>query len=153
MAYVKNLRERVGKMPLIINAASGALLNDQHQVLLQERADTGNWGFPGGYLEFGETFRQTLVREYQEDAGLQVRPVQLLSIQDDDIYDYPNGDRVQPINAFFLVELVSDQQWQAKPSETKTTKFFTVTQPPHFFNQQHEKMWEIITNYVQQLEA
>ena len=74
MAYIKELRQRVGHMPLIMTSASGALLNDQRQILLQERADTGNWGFPGGYMEYGESFHQTLVREFKEDAGLKVQP-------------------------------------------------------------------------------
>lgn len=63
MAYIKEIRDLVGNRPLIMTSASGALLNKQKAVLLQERADTGDWGFPGGYMEFGESFEQTVKRE------------------------------------------------------------------------------------------
>ena len=49
--YIQQIRRKVGHMPIILTSASGALFNDNHQVLLQERTDTGDWGFPGGYME------------------------------------------------------------------------------------------------------
>ena len=103
MAYIRKIRQLVGHQPLIMTSASGALVNEQEAVLLQERADTGDWGFPGGYMEFGETFEQTVVREFKEDAGIAVEPQRLLKILDHDAYTYPNGDVVQPVNAFYLV--------------------------------------------------
>lgn len=36
MAYIKEIRELVGHRPLIMTSASGALLNEQKAVLLQE---------------------------------------------------------------------------------------------------------------------
>lgn len=151
MAYINKIRSQVGKTPLIMTCASGALLDDQHRVLLQKRADTGDWGFPGGYMEYGETFHQTIVREYKEDAGLLIKPVQLLAIQDDDQYTYPNGDPVQPVNVFYLVELVSTQRFATKPSETAGIKYFDLREEPTFFNEQHLKMWQIIQKYVYHL--
>lgn len=148
MAYIQDLRAKVGHMPLILTSASGALLNQQHQVLLQERADTGNWGFPGGYSEFGETFAQTAEREFLEDAGIAVKADHLLGIFDDDFYTYPNGDQCQPINAFFLVEADNKPSQKAKPSETIKTAWFDVNQPPTFFNRQHQKMMAVIARYV-----
>ena len=103
--YIKRIRKMVGHQPIILNSASGALLNDQNQVLLQERTDTGNWGFPGGYLEYGETYAKAAVREFKEDAGLLVEPVKLLQISDDFQYEYPNGDQLQPINCLSLIHI------------------------------------------------
>ena len=95
MAYIKDLRAKVGHQPLIMTSASGALVNEKQQVLLQERADTGDWGFPGGYMEFGESFQDTVKREFKEDAGIEIEPVKLLKISDQKFYTYPNGDQVQ----------------------------------------------------------
>lgn len=53
MAYIHDLRQKVGHTPLIMTSASGALVEDG-RILLQERADTGDWGFPGGYMEYGD---------------------------------------------------------------------------------------------------
>lgn len=152
MAYIKDLRERVGHMPLIMTSASGALLNQRNQVLLQARADTGDWGFPGGYMEYGESFQQTLVREFKEDAGLLVRPQKMLGILDHDLYKYPNGDQVQPVNVLYLVTKISNEQFATKPSETAGLKFFTIDNPPRFFNHQHEEMWELVINYVKKMQ-
>ena len=88
MAYIKDLRAKVGHQPLIMTSASGALVNEKQQVLLQERADTGDWGFPGGYMEFGESFQDTVKREFKEDAGIEIEPVKLLKLSDQELYTY-----------------------------------------------------------------
>jgi 8-oxo-dGTP diphosphatase len=38
--------------------------------LLIRRADTGTWALPGGTLEWGETLRDGLIRELEEEAGV-----------------------------------------------------------------------------------
>ncbi|HAT54701.1 MAG TPA: ADP-ribose pyrophosphatase, partial [Lactobacillus sp.] len=80
--YIKEVRTLVGHRPLILNTATGCLLNDRRQILLQERADTGGWGLPGGYLEFGESYREAMVREFKEDTGLSVTVDQTLGVFD-----------------------------------------------------------------------
>lgn len=149
MAYIKEIRKLVGHRPLILTSASGALLNEHGEVLLQERADTGNWSFPGGYMEFGATFAETVVREFKEDAGIVVRPQKMLGMFDHDTYTYPNGDTVQPVNAFYLVTQVDSHQYPTKPSETVTTRYFDLMKPaPRFFNHQHVEMWTVLQEYL-----
>ena len=154
MAYIADLRARVGHRPLILTSASGALIDKTGAVLLQERADTGDWGFPDGYMDYGEAFAQTLVREFKEDAGLMVAPVKLLQLQDSDLYTYPNGDQVQPVNSFYLVRLLSQDDYPVKPAETVRIARFPLTgQPPRFFNQQHAAMWTVARDYFRQHRA
>lgn len=149
MPYIKRVRKMVGHEPLIMTSASGALLNEHHQVLLQARADTGNWGFPGGYMEYGEAFADTVKREFKEDAGFEIQPVKLLKMQDQNFYTYPNGDKVQPVNAFFLVELTDQHHFATKPDETVKVQYFDIEkEPPKFFNDQHQEMWQILKDYV-----
>ena len=39
---------------------------------------SGQWHFPGGIVDVGEDFEQTVVREFQEETGLEVRISQKL---------------------------------------------------------------------------
>ncbi len=42
----------------------------------------GRWTVPGGTVELGETLEEALVREMEEETGLQVEPVGLLTVFD-----------------------------------------------------------------------
>jgi mutator protein MutT len=53
----------------------GAVILDDDRVLLIRRGHgpaAGNWSLPGGRVEFGETMAEALVREVQEETGLEV---------------------------------------------------------------------------------
>ncbi len=54
-------------------------------VLLVERAAEplkGRWTLPGGVVELGETLEAALVRELQEETGLEVRVLELVEVLD-----------------------------------------------------------------------
>jgi mutator protein MutT len=42
----------------------------------------GRWTIPGGTVELGETLEQTLVREMKEETGLEVEPIEMLTVFD-----------------------------------------------------------------------
>ncbi len=42
----------------------------------------GRWLIPGGTVELGETLREALVREMQEETGLRVEPLEVLTVAD-----------------------------------------------------------------------
>ncbi|WP_304611592.1 NUDIX hydrolase [Secundilactobacillus collinoides] len=131
--YIHEVRQLVGHRPLILNTAAGAVLNGRHQLLLQERTDTGDWSFPGGYMEFGESFVDTCRREYLEDAGLKVEPIRLLKLFDKDFYTYPNGDQTQLITALYLVKVVGGHELDHVTNETQRVAYFDLDKLPKFF--------------------
>ncbi|GAD16474.1 NUDIX hydrolase [Lentilactobacillus otakiensis] len=138
--YIGDIRKLVGHMPLILDTAGGILLNDRHQVLLNLRTDTHNWSLPGGYMEFGETFAQTCVREYKEDSGLDVEIVRPLKLFDQGIFAYPNGDKVQTITQLFLVRKVGGELLSAATDETLRLDYFDFGKLPPLLNTQTEQM-------------
>ena len=58
-----------------------AVVWNRGAVLLVRRANppqAGQWGFPGGHLEHGESLRQCALRELAEETGVRGRPQAVL---------------------------------------------------------------------------
>ncbi len=56
--YIADMRALVGHTGMIFVTAFGVLWNDgRSEILLERRADSPDtgWGFPGGFLEYGES--------------------------------------------------------------------------------------------------
>lgn len=66
------------KSRMTIVAVKGLLLRQGRALILRrshtDKTAPGQWEFPGGKLEFGESPTQTLLRESQEETGLTVTP-------------------------------------------------------------------------------
>jgi len=69
----------------VIEVAAGILIDDRGRVLLMQRLPgkhlAGLWEFPGGKIEAGETIGEALIRELNEELGIEVlASVPLLSL-------------------------------------------------------------------------
>ena len=77
----------------------GAVVVDEGRVLLVRRGSEplkGKWSLPGGMLEVGESLHQGVVREVEEETGLQVEPIELIELLDRIVRDNdPGSDRVR----------------------------------------------------------
>ena len=134
--YIKNLRQRVGHEPLILNFAGGILVNEKNEILLQKRSDFNLWGLPGGAMEFGESAEEACAREFLEETGLKVKVKSLLGVSTNFIQHYPNGDVAQAVVIEFIVELVEKTDEQGS-SETLDLGYFSRDKLPSIFNKQH----------------
>ncbi len=138
--YIKDIRSKVGNMPIILNAVAGAVVDDGHKILLQERTDTHNWSLPGGYMEYGETFLETLDREMKEDSGLEIEVIDMLGTFEQGFTTYPNGDQAQVISRLYLVEPAGGGLLQEQTDETLSLKYFSFESLPPLLNKQNMDM-------------
>jgi len=88
--------------PLHIVAAGGFVANSQGQVLLIKSPRYGDWEFPGGQVEEGETIPHALEREVFEETGITVRVKSLVGV-------YSNIRKPSIVNMDFICEYISGE--------------------------------------------
>ncbi|MCF7793661.1 MAG: NUDIX hydrolase [Candidatus Cloacimonetes bacterium] len=131
MNYMMELRQKVGKMPLIMVGSTVIIKNKQGEILLQKRADTGLWSTIGGAMEIGESFEETAIREVEEETSLKIKNLELKGILagKDMYHTYPNGDEINLATAVYEVT-----DWAGIPKvndhESLDFKFFELNDLP-----------------------
>lgn len=95
--YIRQLREQVGAMRLLLPSVSVQIFDDQQRLLLVSLRAEEVWSTPGGLIEPDEQPVDAAVREAWEETGLIVRPDRILGAYGgpDCLVRYPNGDEVQ----------------------------------------------------------
>lgn len=107
------------------------LENQKNQVLLLRRFNTG-WGdgqfsLPAGHVEIGETVIQALIRETQEEIGLNLEEldIQLVHIQ----YRDPKHEDPR-VDFFFHVKMINPVFTNREPHKCDLLKWFSQEKYP-----------------------
>ncbi|WP_083884468.1 NUDIX domain-containing protein [Nocardia higoensis] len=92
----------------LVPGGSALIVDDMGAVLMQRRSDSGNWSFPGGTMEIGETLEQCVVRETKEESGLDIEITGILGIYTDPehVIAYADGEVRQEFNITFYGRVV-----------------------------------------------
>jgi 8-oxo-dGTP diphosphatase len=87
-------------MPNIRIRAAGILVKDDRILLVRhEKNGKSYWLIPGGGVDFGESVEAALIREYQEEVGIQIEVGKLVLVHD----SIPPNRHRQVLNLYFLV--------------------------------------------------
>ncbi len=106
----------------------GAILRDGKILLVREASD-GRWTLPGGYAEVGLSLSQNIIKEIQEEAGLDARVVRLLGIRHKAAHAYTPDIR-DFYKIFFLCECDPDAQPESGVETTEVGFFSLGALPP-----------------------
>lgn len=92
----------------LVPGGSALVVDERGAILMQRRSDSGNWSFPGGIMDIGETLEQCVVRETKEESGLDIEITRLLGIYTDPehIIEYGDGEIRQEFNVTFYGRVV-----------------------------------------------
>ena len=107
---LENLRDWLGN-PLpaapsrILPSVTAFVQNDAGELLMLKRADNHHWAIPGGKMEIGESATQAVVREVQEETGVEVAVESLIGAYSDPaggvVGSYPDGTVIHFVNLCF----------------------------------------------------
>lgn len=146
MEYFKYLRKYVGHRPIILPGATVIMINENDEVLLQNRRD-GYWGLPGGLMDLGESFEEVAKREVFEETGLVVENLKLLNVYSGSEYylKVPNGDELYSATAVYYTKDISGDM-KIDYSESKEMQYCQLDQLPRKLNDKDKKS---IEHYIQ----
>lgn len=132
--YIKTMREMVGNNTLL-TVGCGAIIEDlEGRILLQERTGQDIWGIPGGIMEIGETFEESVKREVFEETNLEITEFSLFGIYsgENGFAVYPNGDKVYSIQIIFQSKKYEGSLKHC--AESKQLCFFSKEEIPNNIN-------------------
>jgi 8-oxo-dGTP diphosphatase len=122
---VKDVARHVLRHPVLGIVAAGRTRDGRW--LLIRRGDTGEWALPGGTLEWGETLRESVVREVAEEAGvMRCVPGRLVGI-----YSRPDRDpRFHGVTVVVECEVDEPTQPPVNPLEIREVRLFRTDELP-----------------------
>lgn len=91
----------------------GAFVLDGKKVLIIKQKKSGNFGFPKGHVEDGETEEQTVIREVKEETGIDV---ELMSDKRYSI-SYIQNETINKEVVYYLAKLINKDSQEKQEKE------------------------------------
>jgi ADP-ribose pyrophosphatase YjhB (NUDIX family) len=101
-------------------AVAAVVGNDDGEILLTQRADSGIWLYPVGYADVGYSPSEIAVKEVFEETGIVVEPVQLIAVLD----GLRLGFVPFPLYSMLFHCKMVGGELQGHPLETRAVGFF-----------------------------
>ncbi len=98
----------------------------------------GDWGLPGGHLEYGETLREGAIRELKEELGINARDLELCTVVDD---IENNGGHY--IHMSFVLNSYEGNISLKEPDKCYEWRFFPLGSLPENIFSAHRKIVEV----------
>ncbi len=129
--YFSRIRPKVGHDLMMFPGASGIVINDKNEILLQLRRDLNIWGLPGGGMEPGEEPAEGVVREVYEETGVIVHPERIIAVLagQDHVVTYPNNDQVAVVAVVFLCRPIKGKP-KVNDGESLDVRYFPLDALP-----------------------
>lgn len=109
-------------------------------LLLGQRSDSGDWQFPGGHLELGESVLECATREVSEETGLQISHAQHAGFTDE---MFSVGER-EYITLYVSAAYASGEPEIIEPEKCQCWQWFRCDQLP-------EPLFLPIVNFLKQV--
>lgn len=104
-----------------------AIINREGKLFITLRGkkaknERGKWEIPGGSVEFGETLKETLKREVQEEYGFKIEIVELLDVCDHIIPE----EKQHWVSPTFICRIKSGTPKILEPEKCEAIEWFTL---------------------------
>lgn len=67
----------------------GLAFSEDNKILLVKESLDGKWSLPGGWGDIGYSPKETIIKEFKEETGLEVVPERLLAVFDKKMHPHP----------------------------------------------------------------
>ncbi|MDQ2875309.1 MAG: NUDIX domain-containing protein [Actinomycetota bacterium] len=95
----------------LVVATSAVVQDAAGRVLMQRRADSGNWALPGGAMEMNESLADSVVREVREESGFEIEVTGLVGTYTDPrhIIAYSDGEVRRQFNICYTARIAGGE--------------------------------------------
>jgi len=105
----------------------GIATSEDNKILLVKESVDGKWSLPGGWGDIGFSPKETVIKEFKEETGLEIVPERLLAVFDKKMHSHPP----QPFYVYKMVFYCQLLTSQITPGfDVLDVKFFAVDHLP-----------------------